>query len=156
MYKSGRLAGSDQVWKVGMDNWLPLDQVDELSVSPAPAMPSLSGTPLAPPEPVALEPYQRPRRPESDGLMPKSHVDSDIPTYLWQSIVVTLMCCLPLGIVAIVYASKVDSLKYAGDMMGARHASETAGKWCAIAFGVGVLGVVIYLVMMMGLLAGGL
>ena len=35
-------------------------------------------------------------------------------TYLVLSILVTIFCCLPFGIVGIVYASKVDSSWYAG------------------------------------------
>ena len=35
-------------------------------------------------------------------------------TYLVLSILVTIFCCLPFGIVGIVYASKVDSCWYAG------------------------------------------
>ena len=35
--------------------------------------------------------------------------------YIIFSILVTLCCCLPLGIVSIVYASKINSLQNAGD-----------------------------------------
>ncbi|WP_462204056.1 CD225/dispanin family protein, partial [Frankia sp. CcWB3] len=42
-----------------------------------------------------------------------------IPTYLWQSIVATLLCCLPAGIVAIVFASQVQGRQQSGDVAGA-------------------------------------
>ena len=39
--------------------------------------------------------------------MPYADQPHDIPTYLWQSIVCTLLCCMPFGIVAIVFAAQV-------------------------------------------------
>ena len=42
------------------------------------------------------------------------------------SILVTLCCCLPLGIVSIVYASKINSLQNAGDYEGAKAAAKKA------------------------------
>lgn len=38
----------------------------------------------------------------------------------------TLCCCLPLGIVSIVYASKINSLQNAGDYEGAKAAAKKA------------------------------
>ena len=53
----------------------------------------------------------------------------EIPTHLLRSILVTIFCCLPLGIVGIVYASKVSSLMTSGRIDEAKAASESAGKW---------------------------
>ncbi|HEV7919880.1 MAG TPA: CD225/dispanin family protein [Thermoanaerobaculia bacterium] len=61
-----------------------------------------------------------------------------IPNYLVQSILVTLCCCLPGGIVAIIFASQVNSKLLAGDMAGAEAASKNAKLWCWISFGVGI------------------
>lgn len=58
--------------------------------------------------------------------------------YLVQAILVTFCCCLPLGIVAIVYAAQVDSKWNAGDYQGAILASKNANKWSWIAFGLGL------------------
>lgn len=44
--------------------------------------------------------------------------------YMVFSILVTLFCCLPLGIVSIVYASKINSLQRAGDYLGAQQAAK--------------------------------
>ena len=38
-----------------------------------------------------------------------------IKSYLAESILITVLCCLPFGIVGIVYASKVSGLVAAGD-----------------------------------------
>lgn len=46
--------------------------------------------------------------------------------YLVFSILATICCCLPLGIAAIVYASKINSLQSIGDYEGARDAAKKA------------------------------
>jgi len=79
------------------------------------------------------------------------HVDAPqpplrIPNYLVQAILVTVLCCLPFGIVAIVYAAQVNTKLQAGDIRGAKDASKNARMWCWIAFGVGLAAGVIYAV----------
>jgi hypothetical protein len=65
--------------------------------------------------------------------------NASVPTYLAQSILVTLFCCLPLGIAAIVFASQVNGKLAGGDVDGAIHASEKAKQFCWIAFILGVI-----------------
>ena len=43
-----------------------------------------------------------------------------VPNYLFHSIVVTLCCCLPLGIVALIFSAQVNTKLAAGDVAGAR------------------------------------
>lgn len=50
-------------------------------------------------------------------------------TYLALSIIVTLCCCMPLGIVGIIYASRVDSAWNAGYYEDAREFSHKARNW---------------------------
>lgn len=64
--------------------------------------------------------------------------------WLVESILVTLFCCLPFGIVGIVNAANVNSRFDAGDLAGADKASQEAGKWTKIGFFVGLAGIVIY------------
>ena len=52
-----------------------------------------------------------------------------VPNYLVWAILTTLFCCLPLGVVSIVYASQVDGRRAAGDLPGAYSASRKAGWW---------------------------
>ena len=73
----------------------------------------------------------------------------NVPNYLVQSILVTLFCCLPLGIVAIVFAAQVNSKLALGDFYGAQEASSKAKMWCWWSFGLGLGGVVIYFAIMM-------
>jgi len=68
-----------------------------------------------------------------------------IQNYLIPAIIVTLCCCLPGGIVAIVYAGQVNTKLQAGDIAGAQAASNNAKLWCLISAGVGLVGSVIYL-----------
>lgn len=48
------------------------------------------------------------------------------------AILTTLFCCLPFGIVSIVYAAQVDSKYNSGDYAGSLAASENAKKWAII------------------------
>lgn len=50
-------------------------------------------------------------------------------SYLALAILSTLFCCLPLGIVSIINASKVNSLFSSGDYQGAQEASDKAKKY---------------------------
>jgi hypothetical protein len=61
-----------------------------------------------------------------------------IPSYLVQAILVTLLCCLPFGIVAIIFAAQVNGKLNAGDYEGAQRASNSAKTWCWISFGIGL------------------
>src|SRR5262249_46113366 len=57
---------------------------------------------------------------------------ANVPNYLVPAILVTVLCCLPFGIVAIVYASQVNDRLRAGDIVGAQAASKNAKIWCLI------------------------
>ena len=58
----------------------------------------------------------------------------------------TLCCCIPLGIVSIVYACKVSTLERVGDIEGAKNASNSARKWACIAIGIGLVGTIISII----------
>jgi hypothetical protein len=62
-----------------------------------------------------------------------------VPNYLVQSILVTLCCCMPFGIVALVYSAQVSSKLAAGDVAGAQACSRNASKWSIIALVAGIL-----------------
>lgn len=67
--------------------------------------------------------------------------------YLVWAILSTIFCCLPLGIVSIVYSSKVDSQYNAGDYLGAQDSADKAKKfamWGAIA---AVICIVLYILL---------
>ena len=60
-----------------------------------------------------------------------------VPNYLVQAILVTVFCCLPFGIVSIIYAAQVSGKVALGDMAGAVHASKQAKLFAWISFGIG-------------------
>jgi hypothetical protein len=57
-----------------------------------------------------------------------------VPNYLVQSILTTLCCCLPFGIVALVYSTQVNAKLAAGDLTGAQASSNSARTWVIVAF----------------------
>jgi hypothetical protein len=67
-----------------------------------------------------------------------------ISNNLVWAILSTLFCCLPLGIVAIVYAAQVDSKLAAGDIAGARQSAQSAATWSWVSFGLGILSGLIF------------
>ena len=59
--------------------------------------------------------------------------------YLILAIISTICCCPPFGIVAIVFAAKINSATYAGNNEEARRAARNAKIWIIVAFVVGLL-----------------
>jgi hypothetical protein len=113
--KGGEVLASDLIWREGMADWLPLSRVPEFQGA---------GGMVTPPAVVAGQvPVQRP------SAYPAGYAPGSVPNYLWQSIVVTVLCCLPFGVVSIVHAAKVDSLLAQGDIVGASAASKSAKNW---------------------------
>ena len=77
------------------------------------------------------------------GYTPSEKPGTDT-TGLVLGILVTLFCCLPFGIVAIVKAAQVSSLAAGGNFEAARKASDDAKRWSWIAFGLGLVVIVLY------------
>jgi len=88
----------------------------------------------------------------SSGRAPReSYRAGSVPNYLVWAILATLCCCLPAGIVAIVYAAQVDGKLAAGDYDGALASSKNAKMWSWISFGAaGVIFVLYFLLIMAG------
>lgn len=59
--------------------------------------------------------------------------------YLVLSIISTICCCLPFGIVGIVFATKINGAVSAGNMEEARSAAKKAKIWIIVAFAVGFI-----------------
>lgn len=70
---------------------------------------------------------------------------ASVSTHLTPAILTTLCCCLPVGIVAIVYAAQVNSKLSGGDFEGAQAASKKAKTWCWIALALGLVVVAVQL-----------
>lgn len=68
-----------------------------------------------------------------------------IPNHLVWAILTTLFCCLPMGIVSIVYAAQVDGKRAAGDIAGALETSRKAKFWAVLSAAVAIVPLTLYL-----------
>lgn len=88
----------------------------------------------------AVPPASPGQKPKAAATPPAPMAPADKPkSYLWVSILVTILCCTVLGIVAIVYSSQVSSRLAVSDYAGARKASDRAQAWIIASFVTGVL-----------------
>ncbi len=80
-------------------------------------------------------------------------------TWLVESILVTIFCCLPFGVVGIVKASNVEAIWRRGDIVGAEAASQSAGFWTKLGFWIGlaitILGPLVWVIFALGVSALG-
>ncbi len=63
------------------------------------------------------------------------------------AILTTLFCFLPTGIVAIIYATRVDKFWALGDQAAAYEASRKAKNWSVISAAVGALVIIVYVIL---------
>ena len=63
----------------------------------------------------------------------------NVPNHLVPAILVTLFCCLPFGIVSIVYAAQVNSKLAVGDVQGAIADSGRAKTWAIVSLALGFI-----------------
>ena len=74
---------------------------------------------------------------------PSSGAPASVPNYLVPAII-SLFCCLPLGIVGVIFAAQVNGKVAAGDTAGALDAAKKAKMFSFIAIGLGLAGIVCY------------
>jgi len=150
------------VWAQGMPGWVAAGTVDELAhiFRPVAAAPMPTAAPMAAPAaaPMAAAVPQTvtyiQTGPSGYGqqqpMMPKPN------SHMTLAVLSTLFCCLITGIIAIVYASKVDGRYFAGDYAGAKSASDWARNWSIIGMIGSVIISTIYLFVYGGALVAGL
>jgi hypothetical protein len=146
LLSSGQLSPSDLVWTDGMGSWVPLSTVPELAGTGA------GGFPAAP-YPTSGQQYPAQPLPYGGYVSQQQYAAGSVPNYLVQAILVTVFCCWPLGIPAIVYAAQVNGKLARGDYAGAVVSSNNAKKYSWISFG---LGLVVCVVWFLIAVAGGL
>lgn len=118
--QAGRIIGSDYALPEGGQQWIPVSQLSFGASAPGMSVPPPSSSMAA-----------------SRGKPGNNLV--------W-AILSTLLCCLPLGVVAIVYAAQVDSKYAAGDHAGAQDASKKAAMFSWISFGIGLVVMLVYVI----------
>jgi hypothetical protein len=78
-----------------------------------------------------------------------------IDNHLALAIVVTVLCCLPFGIVGIVHAAQVNGKAQAGDIAGAEEYARKAKYWSLWGLALGLVAYGGYvLIMLAGAVAG--
>jgi hypothetical protein len=71
---------------------------------------------------------------------------ANVPNYLVPAII-SIFCCWPLGIVAVIFAAQVNGKVASGDIAGAEDASRKAKLFSYISIGIGLVVGVIYLLL---------
>lgn len=118
------------IWKKGMADWEKAQYQDEIREKLWPNMQDQTTPP---------NPNMPPR------ICPK--------TYLLESILATIFCCLPLGVVGIVYAAAVETAFNRGDYLVAEENSRMARRFFLISLWTGIGIGVLYLLFMFGVFA---
>ena len=141
--KEMKLTSKAFVWHEGLNEWVNITQVPELQgfymleqaqdgvVTGQPVQPTQQQTSY---QPAQQQPQYAGQQPAQDASAAECP-----PTNLVWAIISTLLCCLPAGIVAIIYAIKVQNKYREGDIEGAKRASETGAWWCIASIILGIL-----------------
>ena len=126
------------VWHPGLSDWVKITQVPELEgLFEVVDEPATVGQPL---QPQNTAPAQQPINPQPVNTQPAEGATEPCPpTNLVWAIITTVLCCLPAGIVAIIYAMKVTNKYREGDIEGAKRASEVGAWWCIASIILGIL-----------------
>lgn len=134
------ITATTYVWRKGLPAWTRAGELEELDFRPE-----------EPPEPPAVDES----RPEDEteppgnnaepqvGPAEQSEATDHIPELppdncLVWAVLATVVCCLPLGLVALLKASHVNDYWLMGQRDLARRTATEARNYCILAFGVGV------------------
>lgn len=145
------------VWRAGMDDWKPITAIPELvslythqaqaeaqpeatlsepvtdSHEPVAGLPEVpTGEPEVAPAPAFTPPTAQQATSQQPAALPEEAMPQPEcpPTNLVWAILSTILCCLPLGVVAIIYSTKVSQKYRQGDIKAAQHYSEVSAWWC--------------------------
>ena len=126
----------------GDDDWGGSEETPWQQQPPPP--PQQPQQPHQPPQ-YGQQPPQYGQQQPPYGGPPTHQPGTPMPNYLVHSILATLLCCPPTGIVGIVFASQVNGKLATGDLAGAKKASDQAKLWTIISVAAGFLGWIVYL-----------
>jgi len=128
LVQDGTLNPDSLIWREGMSDWQPANQVLNLTTTNPPPVPASQKNSVS-------NTVQPPAGTEASGRTAAHSIGDPIPsgtvpTYLWQSICCIIFCCWPFAIPALVSACKVNPALERGDLAEAQKASSEAKKWC--------------------------
>lgn len=121
-FSAHNIKANTLVWCNGMTDWAPAGSVDDLREY----FQSTHTGATPPPSPFA---QQATHHQFSHNTTQQNPLPPCPDNNLVWAILCTILCCLPLGVVAIVYACKVNDRYAMGDFNGAIDASQKAKKW---------------------------
>lgn len=136
------LTSSAYVWHEGLSDWVKITQLPELQglyemveapVRATGEQRAVVGEPMPQPGVQQVENSAQYDQPQPAPAEPCP------PTNLVWAIISTVLCCIPTGIVAIIYALKVSNRYREGDIEGAKRASETGAWWCIASIILGII-----------------
>lgn len=158
--KTHNIQPDTMVWCAGMTDWVKAGTVQELEFlfNPNVEPPVNQQPPITNPQQQynnSRPQYQwqdvNNQNNQAQDNSKNLHYLRPIPkNWLIESILVTIFCCLPFGIAGIVYATKVESLYYAGDYLAAEKASKDAKKWTIVGLVAFPIVLILYFVFVFG------
>lgn len=147
------------VWTEGMANWAKAKDIPAL----APLFAGVAGGAM--PGATVVQPqgavnsgqyqqtagnqYQQASNNQYQQAQPSSYGGYPPKTWVVEAILVTLFCCMPFGVVGLVHATMVSLYYNRGEFEAAEQASKTAGKWVKIAFIIGLIVIILYVVLIL-------
>ncbi|EFK59666.1 CD225/dispanin family protein [Sphingobacterium spiritivorum] len=147
--KTKNITADTYVWTPELTDWKKAGELPELAELLKQESQSLSAPPQLPSAPA--QPTFQHNAGSGAQFTPTSSLFEQPPkTYLIESILVTVLCCWPLGIPAIVYAAKVENKFYRGDKAGAQADSASAKKWIMIS----LIGCVVFWILYIAIFGG--
>lgn len=138
------------IWHPGLESWIELKDSEKLR----PLLFKGKKPMMDLPEDQVPEVFQpeNSQTSETQGTgtgFPDAASNKPPKNWLLESILVTILCCNPLAVVAIIYAAQVDTAFYDGDRERAEQLSGNAALWVRISFGLSVFVAFFYFFMLL-------
>ena len=112
------IARETLIWRAGLTDWMPAGNLAELQ----PLFQPLYAEGANPNPTFEQRSYPNP---------PKN--------WLTESILITILCCFPFGLVGIILSAKMETLWKMGEYKAAQMLSDEAGRWVKIGVASGVV-----------------
>ena len=137
--QQGTIKATDLAWAEGMPDWKLVSEVFADAFPQKAPEAAVAHTPVpSQAQPASAQPQAAYSSGPGTGMGAATNLPPKPENYLVWAILATVLCCLPLGIVSIIFAAQVDSKYRAGDYHGALESSRKAKSFAWWSFGVGL------------------